>query len=160
MREIRVHGQERRYHHTRVGLGGRMDTLQCAIVLAKLEKFDWEVERRAQLGNQYLKLLEGVPEVDAAVVRPDRTSVWGQFTIKVSNREEVLRRLKESGIPTSVYYPVPLHQQPAYEASCRISGDLKICEMLADRVLSLPMHPYLDMVTQTRIIDALSKAVA
>jgi UDP-2-acetamido-2-deoxy-ribo-hexuluronate aminotransferase len=160
MRELRVHGQERRYHHTRVGVGGRMDTLQCAVVLAKLERFDWELERRILLGKQYLKLLEAEPRVEPLVVRSDRTCIWGQFTIRVSSREMVLSKLKEKGIPTSVHYPVPLHRQPAYEAGCRISGELSVSEAVADRVLSLPMHPYLDMVTQTRIIDALSKAVA
>ena len=159
MRELRVHGQERRYHHTRVGVGGRMDTLQCAIVLAKLERFDWEIERRIVLGNQYLKLLQTVPGVEPLIVRSDRTSVWGQFTIKVSDRDSVCNNLKEVGIPTSIHYPVPLHRQPAYNAACRISGTLSVSETVAERVLSLPMHPYLDMATQVRIIEALSKAV-
>ena len=159
MRELRVHGQERRYHHTRVGVGGRMDTLQCAVVLAKLDLFDWEIERRITLGNQYLKLLQAVPSVEPLIVRSDRTSVWGQFTIKVLDRDSVRSKLKEAGIPTSVHYPVPLHRQPAYEAVCRISGVLNVSEVVAERVLSLPMHPYLEMPTQARIIDTLSKAV-
>ncbi len=159
MSELRVHGQGRRYHHTRVGVGGRMDTIQCAIVLAKLENFDWEVERRIVLGEHYLKLLRSVPKVEPLVVRPDRTCVWGQFTIRVSSRDVVRDRLKDAGIPTSVHYPTPLHCQPAYEGRCRLSGSLGVSENLSERVLSLPMHPYLDFDTQARIVEAISKAV-
>jgi UDP-2-acetamido-2-deoxy-ribo-hexuluronate aminotransferase len=160
MREIRVHGQEKRYYHTRVGVGGRMDTLQCAVVLGKLEKFDWEIEQRIKLGDGYLRLLDSVPAVQQLTVRSDRTCVWGQFTIQVANREAVLEKLKVAGIPTAVHYPVPLHKQPVYLNSCRISGSLAHAEALAARVVSLPMHPYLDDVTQVRIVKAVVEAVA
>ena len=93
------------------------------------------------------------------VVRPDRTCVWGQFTIRVSSRDVVRDRLKDAGIPTSVHYPTPLHCQPAYEGRCRLSGSLGVSENLSERVLSLPMHPYLDFDTQARIVEAISKAV-
>ena len=160
MREIRVHGQERRYYHTRIGVGGRMDTLQCAVVLAKLERFDWEIEQRLLAGARYLALLNAIPAVQQLAVRADRTCVWGQFTIQVKNREAVLEKLKAAGIPTAVHYPVPLHQQPAYRDSCRISGQLENSEMVASRVCSLPMHPYIDLKTQERIVKALAEAVA
>lgn len=143
MSEIRVHGQERRYYHTKIGVGGRMDTLQCAVVLAKLERFDWEVEQRILSGKRYLDLLSNIPVVKQLAVRSDRTCVWGQFTIQVECRETMLEKLKAAGIPTAVHYPVPLHQQPAYQRICRISGALPNAEMIAQKVLSLPMHAYL-----------------
>jgi len=158
MREIRVHGQERRYFHSRIGVGGRMDTLQCAVVLAKLDRFDWEVDQRIQAGARYLKLLNDVPAVKQLSVRPDRTCVWGQFTIQVENREEVLEKLKTAGIPTAVHYPVPLHRQPAYQALCRISGNLEHSDAVAARVVSLPMHPYIDVQTQENIVRAVAEA--
>lgn len=160
MREIRVHGQERRYYHTHIGVGGRMDTIQCAIVLAKLERFDWELEQRIHVGDQYLKLLNDLPLVQQPTVRADRTCVWGQFTIQVENRDAVLEKLKVAGIPTAVHYPVPLHQQPAYQDLCRISGSLQNAESVAGRVLSLPMHPYIDLATQERIVQAVVEALA
>jgi UDP-2-acetamido-2-deoxy-ribo-hexuluronate aminotransferase len=159
-REIRLHGQERRYYHARIGVGGRMDTLQCAVVLAKLDRFDWEIEQRIQAGERYRKLLNDVPTVKQLAVRPDRTCVWGQFTIQVENREAVLEKLKAAGIPTAVHYPVPLHRQPAYQSLCRISGNLEYADAVAARVVSLPMHPYIDIDTQEGIVSAIAKAVA
>lgn len=160
MREIRVHGQERRYYHTRIGVGGRMDTLQCAVVLAKLERFDWEIEQRLLAGARYLELLNAIPAIQQLAVRADRTCVWGQFTIQVKHRESVLDKLKAAGIPTAVHYPIPLHQQPAYRDLCHISGKLENSEMVASRVFSLPMHPYIDLETQERIVKAVAEAVA
>lgn len=159
MREIRVHGQERRYYHAHVGVGGRMDTLQCAIVLAKLERFDWEVEQRIAAGERYLKLLSSVASVTAPVIRPDRTCVWAQFTLQVNNRDSTLEKLKIAGIPTAVHYPVPLHRQPAYQNLCHISGSLTNSEAVASRVFSLPMHPYIDANTQKKIVDCVSEAI-
>lgn len=155
MREIRTHGQERRYYHTRVGVGGRMDTIQCAIVLAKLERFEWEVQRRIAVGQAYLDLLVGSNAVALPVVRPDRTSAWAQFTVQVVDRDAVIKALGEQGIPTAVHYPMPLHWQPAYENLCRISGTLTNAEHVATRVLSLPMHPYMDEQEQHAIVTAL-----
>lgn len=159
MREIRVHGQERRYHHTRVGVGGRMDTLQCAVVLAKLDSFGWEIEQRVAAGERYLHLLNNIPSVTPPVVRPDRISVWGQFTIQVNDRDSVLEKLKAAGVPTAVHYPVPLHRQPAYQATCRIAGTLTNSDTVAGRVVSLPMHPYLDLIIQETIVRAVAAAV-
>jgi len=159
-REIRVHGQERRYYHTRIGVGGRMDTLQCAVVLAKLDRFEAEIARRIALGADYLAALARIPAVTAPVVRPGRTSVWGQFTVQVDGRERVVAALKAGGVPTAVHYPVPLHQQPAYAGLCRSPEGLAGAEAVARRVLSLPMHPYLDGAALTRIVDTLARAVA
>ncbi len=160
MREIRVHGQERRYYHARIGVGGRMDTLQCAVVLAKLDSFSWEIEQRIQAGARYHNLLNTVPAVQQLTVRTDRNCIWGQFTLQVDNREAVLEKLKVAGIPTAVHYPLPLHRQPAYQSLCRISGTLEQADLVAARVFSLPMHPYLDLQTQEIIIKAVAEAVA
>ena len=159
MREIRVHGQERRYYHTRIGVGGRMDTLQCAVVLAKLERFDAEICQRIEAGERYRRLLDEVPRVQQLAVRGDRTCVWGQFTVQVENRDAVLDRLKDAGIPTAVHYPMPLHRQPAYEGLYRISGTLEKSERVATRVFSLPMYPSIDAQTQVRIVNEVAGAL-
>lgn len=138
MREIRVHGQSRRYVHTRIGVGGRMDTLQCAIVLAKLERFDWEIEQRIKLGDRYNQLLQN--KLPTVTQRPDRTSVFAQFTVFVENRDKVQADLKEKGIPTAVHYPVPMHLQPAYADLC-CSECCPEAVKAAERVMSLPMYP-------------------
>lgn len=150
-REIRVHGQSRRYYHTRVGVGGRMDTLQCAIVLAKLERFEWEVEQRLKIGQRYNELLDS-KGVSRVIQRTDRTSVFAQYTVLVDDRDAVQHSLQEIGIPTAVHYPVPLHQQPAYKTD---DVDLVISEKLSNRVMSLPMHPYLNEQEQMRVVDGL-----
>lgn len=160
MREIRVHGQERRYVHTRVGVGGRMDTIQCAVVLAKLERFDWELERRRQAARRYLDLLSGVPGVKLPALRNDRSCVWAQFTVQVDDRDAVATKLKAAGIPTAVHYPMPLHHQPAYKGIYRVTGRLEGSEQVSKRVLSLPLHPYVDLETQAVIVRAVEAAVA
>jgi UDP-2-acetamido-2-deoxy-ribo-hexuluronate aminotransferase len=136
-REIRVHGQSRRYYHTRVGVGGRMDTLQCAITLAKLERFDWEIERRLAVGRSFNRTLDesGVTRIQQ---RPDRTSVFAQYTVLVDQRERVQASLQAEGIPTAVHYPVPLNEQPAY-AHLGSSATTPNSSMLAQRVMSIPM---------------------
>jgi len=155
-REIRVHGQSGRYHHTRVGVGGRMDTLQCAIVLGKLGRFAWEIERRLAIGARYNQRFDELG-IRRVTQRPDRTSVFAQYTIIVTDRERVSADLKADRIPTAVHYPAPLNHQPAYR-DCSIYGQLPASEALAGSVLSLPMHPYLDEATQDRIVDAVSVA--
>ena len=158
MREVRVHGQESRYYHTRIGFGARMDTLQCAVILAKLDTFDWEVEQRIRIGRSYRDMVAEIPGVQAPIVRNDRTCVWAQFTIQTDRREEIVQSLKEVGIPTAVHYPIPLHEQPAYKSTTRSAGSLTVSEKVSRRVLSLPMHPYLDEATMQTIVHALSKA--
>ncbi len=156
MREIRVHGQERRYYHTRIGVGGRMDTLQCAVVLAKLENLDWEIDQRIKIGSRYVNALGNIEGVRTLGVRDDRTCVWGQFTLLCEDREAILEKLNRVGVPTAVHYPIPLHIQPAYVNSCRIVGNLTQTEKVAHQVLSLPMHPYLGTSEQEFIIAAFS----
>jgi UDP-2-acetamido-2-deoxy-ribo-hexuluronate aminotransferase len=150
IREIRVHGQSRRYVHTRVGVGGRMDTLQCAIVLAKLDRFDWEIEQRLAIGDRYNALLADVAQV--VTQRPDRTSVFSQFTVFVDDREEIQANLKENGVPTTVHYPVPIHLQPAYQNLCCPECCPESAKVAA-RVMSLPMYPDMDPVTQQMIVN-------
>jgi UDP-2-acetamido-2-deoxy-ribo-hexuluronate aminotransferase len=140
MREIRVHGQSRRYVHTRVGVGGRMDTIQCAIVLAKLDRFEWELRQRIRVAASYDALLSG--RVQLVGRANDRTSAFAQYTVVIEGRSRVQAELNAADIPTAVHYPVPIHLQPAYAAlstqhSCPESS------YMAARVLSLPMSPYL-----------------
>ncbi len=154
-REIRVHGQSARYTHTRVGVGGRMDTLQCAVVLAKLERFEWELQRRAEIGARYGRLLEGIPQV---TVRPDRNSVWAQFTVLVDDRTAAQAALQAAGVPTAVHYPKPLHRQPAYAQHC-CPECCPVSSTLAQRVLSLPMSADLSEADQDRVVAALRQAL-
>lgn len=152
MREIRVHGQSKRYVHTRVGVGGRMDTLQCAIVLAKLERFEWEIKQREQIGNRYNTLLKD--KVKVVAQRDDRTSVFAQYTILVENREQLQESLKELGIPTAVHYPVPLNEQPAYRHLC-CKDCTPIASKISKQVMSLPMSPYLTSEQVQTIVNGI-----
>jgi UDP-2-acetamido-2-deoxy-ribo-hexuluronate aminotransferase len=156
-REIRVHGQSRRYVHTRLGLGGRMDTLQCAVVLAKLERFDWEVDKRLEIGKLYNATLDRLG-ISRVVQRPDRNSMFAQYTVFVDARDAVQESLKHEGIPTAVHYPVPLNLQPAYAHLC-CAECTPIASEIAKRVMSLPMHPDLSGDELARIASALSVAV-
>ena len=158
-REIRVHGQSQRYTHTRVGVGGRMDTLQCAVVLGKLERFDWEIARRLAIGERYQQLIGGLP-LQRLAVREDRDCVWAQFTVQVDEREAVVQALKQAGIPTAIHYPKPLHRQPAYEQRCRIATPLTHAEAAARRVMSLPMSADLTEAQQDEVVAALRAALA
>lgn len=153
MREIRVHGQEKRYHHTRIGVGGRMDTLQCAIILAKLGRFDWEVKQRIAIGQRYNQLLDnaGITRVQQ---RQDRTSVFAQYTLLTNQREAIQKRLNADGIPTAVHYPIPLNRQPGYQANCG-GGPTPISDTIATQVMSLPMGPDLAEADQVRIVQRL-----
>ncbi|MGH8397255.1 MAG: DegT/DnrJ/EryC1/StrS family aminotransferase [Gammaproteobacteria bacterium] len=151
MRQVSRHGQDRRYHHIRVGVNGRMDTLQAAILLAKLPIFDEEVRLRGEIGARYTQLLHGV--VETPHIEPFNTTVYAQYTIAVDHRDHVIARLKVAGVPTAVHYPLPIHQQPAFldpGIQCPVS------EHAASRVLSLPMHPYLSVKVQESIVNALS----
>jgi UDP-2-acetamido-2-deoxy-ribo-hexuluronate aminotransferase len=155
-REIRVHGQSGRYQHTRVGVGGRMDTLQCAVVLAKLPRLAWELKRRQALGERYRRLLQEVG-VGQLAVRPDRNCVWAQFTVFVDDRAAVQAALTARGIPTAVHYPRPLHHQPAYAAHCCPECCPESVKAAA-RVLSLPMSADLSEADQDRVVAALAAA--
>jgi UDP-2-acetamido-2-deoxy-ribo-hexuluronate aminotransferase len=160
-REIRVHGQSGRYVHTRLGVGGRLDTLQAAVLLAKLERFDWELERRAVIGARYERLLAGVPNVERVAVRGDRNSVYAQYTVKVDERAAVQAALQAAGVPTAVHYPKPLHRQPAYAAyaDCAGADPCTHSDREAARVMSLPMSADLTDADQDHVVQALAAAV-
>ncbi len=159
-REIRTHGQSQRYLHTRLGVGGRMDTLQCAVVLGKLDRFEWEIRRRLELGDAYhAKLQAAVPGLRLLAVREDRDCVWAQYTVFVDDREAVQARLKAAGIPTAVHYPRPLHHQPAYARYGKPDG----CPHsvgAAQRVMSLPMSADLTEAQQDEVVATLRAALA
>lgn len=158
MREIRVHGQSKRYVHTRIGVGGRMDAIQCAVVLGKLERFDWEVRRRGEVGARYTELLAALaPAVRTLAVRSDRTSVYAQYTVRLRDRATVQEKLQAAGIPTAVHYPIPIHKQPAYSA-LHDGTPFPASEQLANEVMSLPMHADMDIETQDRIVEHLRAA--
>lgn len=157
-REIRVHGQSQRYVHTRIGVGGRMDTLQCAIVLAKLDRFEWEVEQRLAIGARYNQLFDDAG-VGRVTQRDDRTSVFAQYTIFADDRAALQAGLNARGVPTAVHYPVPLNQQPAYRHLCD-PDSTPLSRQAAQRVMSLPMSADLSAEQQDAIVAAVAASLA
>jgi len=158
MRQIRVHGQSKRYYHPIIGINARLDTLQAAVLLAKFEVFEQDLASRERIGRRYGERLAGA--VRTPIVEPYNRSVYAQYTIEVDGRTEVQARLKAEGIPTAVHYPVPLHLQPAFAGLGQGEGSFPKSEAAARRVMSLPMHPDLDEATQDRIVAAVRSAVA
>ena len=163
MRQISRHGQDRRYHHIRVGVNSRLDTLQAAILLPKLAVLDQEIVQRQQVAQRYAELLprplgDGkgagrcitLPHIEA-----HNTSAWAQYTIQVDGRDAVQEQLKIAGIPTAVHYPIPLNKQPAVADT---HAHLPVGDAVAQKVLSLPMHPYLDEGSIQRIAQAVANA--
>jgi len=164
MREIRVHGQDRRYNHPRLGINGRLDTLQAAVLLAKLEVFDEEVAARGRVGARYGELIREAfagheERVLTPWLAPGNTSVYAQYTIEVDERDAVESRMKARGIPTAVHYPMPLHLQPLFESMGLRKGAFPHSERASRRVISLPMHPYLGEEQQRAVVAALRAAV-
>lgn len=153
-RELRVHGQSQRYLHTRIGLGERMDTLQCAVLLAKLGRFGWEVGERSIIGGRYNRLMDGYG-IRRVIQKDDRTSVFAQYTIFSENREKAREKLLEAGIPTAVHYPVPLNEQPAYR-NFGTGNDTPVSKLMASKVMSLPMSADLTPEAQDRIVTVLA----
>ena len=138
-------------------VNGRLDTMQAAVLLEKLAIFDDEVAARDRAANAYSKVLAGI--VETPVLIDDTTSIWAQYTIKLDDRDGVAARLKAAGVPTTIYYPRPLSRQTAYRDYPAAPDGLPVSEALAGRVLSLPMHPYLETATQDRIVAAVASAV-
>lgn len=158
MRAIRTHGGVERHYHPLVGTNGRFDTLQAAVLLAKLPSFDWEVQQRGRIGARYSQLLADVCQVPA--IEPGNTHVYAQYTIRIANRDAVATSLQQAGIPTAVYYPKCLHEQPVFEPYGYRWGDFPHCELASREVLSLPMHPFLTEADQDRVVDAIKTSVA
>lgn len=162
LRSIRSHGQgEDRYHHVRLGLNGRLDSFQAAVLLAKLAIFDDEVARRRRIAAGYAARLAGVPGLVPPVQPEGFASVWAQYTLLTPGpdvRTALQARLAQAGTPTMIYYPVPLHLQAAFRPLGHRPGDFPVSERLAGRVLSLPMHPYLDEATLDAVCAPLRDA--
>lgn len=157
MKEIHVHGQDRRYHHPRLGLNGRLDTLQAAVLLSKLAVFDGEVEARARIGARYSDLLRDVARVPHIVA--GNTSVYAQYTIEVDNRDAFCAALQAAGVPTAVHYPVPLHLQPVFGGLGKGVGSFPLAEAAANRVVSLPMFPDMGEAQQDAVVAAVRQAL-
>ena len=157
MGELRNHGQSARYMHTRIGINGRLDTLQAAVLLAKLEVFDEELAARNAAAQRYTGLLGDA--VQTPRVLGDRTSAWAQYTVEVEDRAGVEAALRGAGIPTAVHYPMPLHLQPVYAEMGLGRGTFPHAERAAERVLSLPMHAYLEPSQIERVAEAVRAAV-
>jgi len=158
MKAIRTHGGLKRHHHPYLGMNGRFDTIQAAVLLAKFPYFQWEVEQRGRIGARYTELLRGlggVPEI-----MPGNTHVYAQYTIRMPKRDQVGEKLKAEGIPTAVYYPKCLHEQPVFAACGNRPGDFPCAEKAALEVISLPMHPFLTEAEQDQIVAALKRAVS
>jgi dTDP-4-amino-4,6-dideoxygalactose transaminase len=158
LRSLRVHGQGRdKYENVRIGINGRMDTIQAAVLLEKLKIFDDELAARERIAARYTAALAA--RVAVPRLRPGVTSIWASYTIEVDDRDGVVERLKARGIPAMIYYPRPLHGQLPYAQFPVAPGGLPVTEAAAARVLSLPMHAYLDEATQDRIIEGLLAAL-
>lgn len=151
MQQIARHGQDRRYHHVRVGVNSRLDTLQAAILLVKLGILDDEIAARQRVANNYDLLLKAAGITTTPFIEAHNTSAWAQYTVQVDRRDDVQAALKEAGIPTAVHYPVPLNRQPAVASSASLS----VGDAVAERVMSLPMHPYMTAEHLQRVADGL-----
>lgn len=158
MKQIRVHGQDRRYHHPIIGVNGRLDTLQAAILLAKWEVFAEEVKQRGEIGAKYTELLKEAASIVTPYIEPFNTSVYAQYTVQVENRDEVQKKLNEAGIPTAVHYPIPLNLQPAFADLKQGEGSFPVAERAAKRVMSLPMGPDLGREDMDSIVTNLRSA--
>lgn len=152
MRQVARHGQDRRYHHIRVGVNSRLDTLQASILLPKLEIFSNELELREQAACIYGSMLEQAG-LDKPFIEPHNRSAWAQYTLQVQNRDMLQAKLKEYGIPTAVHYPIPLNKQPAV---ADISAFLPVGDAIAEKVMSLPFHPYLNRCDIEKVVAAIS----
>jgi len=161
MKEIREHGSESRYYHTRLGINGRLDTLQCAILLAKLERYDWEVEQRQKIARRYNEAFASISTAGFAVptVKSDRDSVWAQYTVSVAQRSEFQKKLSEAGVPTAIHYPRIMPDQPWYKENTPCTHDVSKARHAAEHVISLPMYPDMDTATQDKIIAAVTSAL-
>ncbi|GKS84968.1 DegT/DnrJ/EryC1/StrS family aminotransferase [Acidovorax sp. SUPP1855] len=156
MRQIARHGQDRRYHHIRVGVNSRLDTLQAAVLLAKLDSFDEEIKLRQQVADRYRQLLNSAGISTIPLIAANQQSAWAQYTVRVQERDRVQAVLSEAGVPTAIHYPLPLNKQPAVADP---DLQLPVGDRLAQEVLSLPMGPFLTVSDQDRVVSALTKAM-
>lgn len=155
VRQIARHGQDRRYHHVRVGMNSRLDTLQAAILLQKLKILDDEIAARQRVAATYTRLLQSAGVTAVPQVEAHNISAWAQYTVQVPNRDQVQAALSAAGIPTAVHYPIPLNRQPAVASG----ASLPVGDAVAPRVMSLPMHPYLSEQDQEIVSRQLGVAL-
>jgi len=158
MNYIHNHGQDKRYNHPMLGINGRLDAMQAAILNEKLDKiFVQEVKDRSQIGQRYSEALKDV--VVVPFIEKYNTSVYAQYTIQIENRDKFLENMQKHNVPTAVHYPIPLHLQPVFSNLGLSKGSLPVSEKLSEKVCSLPMHPYLSEEDQDRIINAVKESV-
>lgn len=155
--EIRIHGQNARYCHRRIGINGRMDTIQAAILLEKMKLFPDEIIMRQRVAQKYDQLLADI--VQTPTIINGNTSIYAQYTIEVPNRTAFQNRMQALGIPTAVHYPVAMHQQEALQYCQYKTGDFPISERASQRVVSLPMHPYLSNDEQQAVVKAVKECL-
>lgn len=141
IKSLRVHGQSKRYHHKYIGMGGRMDTIQCAVVNVKLKYYEKDLALRQEVARNYTRALQG-KELILPFIEENVTSAYAQYSVRVKNRDVLQKKLKEQGIPTAVHYPMPLHLQECFEYLEYKKGDFPISEMVSNEIMSLPMNPY------------------
>ena len=156
LRQIRVHGDAGRYDHVRIGINGRMDSIQCAVINAKMAIFGEEVERRIEIGSRYNDAFANV--VPTVTQKPDRTSVFAQYTLLADDRDTLRAKLNEAGVPSAIHYPLPINEQPAYAKYDRPSAT-PVASALSKKVISLPMSAYLSKTDQDQVIDAVRSAL-
>lgn len=142
MKSLRLHGQSKRYHHKYIGMGGRLDTIQAAVLNVKLKYYPKDLAKRAEVASKYTKALENKSNIILPYIDEKATSAWAQYSIRVKNRDKVQNRLKEAGIPTAVHYPMPLHLQECFLYLGYKKGDFPISEIVSEEIMSLPMNPY------------------
>jgi len=157
VRAMRVHGQTKRYTHKYIGMGGRLDNLQAAILDVKLKTYEHDISRRQKVARSYTELLS--ENIIKPFVAEDRTSVWAQYTVRVPHRDKVQSQLKEAGIPTAVHYPIPMHLQECFSYLGYKEGDFPIAEKMAKEVMSLPMNPYLEVDEIEYIAKTLNRLI-
>lgn len=156
IRQVARHGQDRRYHHIRLGVNSRLDTIQAAVLLPKLAILDEEMTQRQEVAARYTNLLNASGICTTPYIEPQNISAWAQYTVRVSNREAVQKRLTDAGVPTAVHYPIPLNKQLAVQDA---TAHLPVGDLAADEVISLPMSPYLSSAETTAVALELSAAI-
>jgi len=154
---MRVHGQNKRYHHKYIGMGGRLDTIQAAVLLAKLPRYAKEIQGRQEVAEKYTNALQNT--VQTPQVKAGRTSVWAQYTIRVQDRDKVQEKLKVANVPTAVHYPMPLHLQECFQYLGLKQGDYPVSEKVAEEVISLPMNPFLVKKEITYVCQAIKSII-
>lgn len=142
MKSLRLHGQSKRYHHQYIGMGGRLDTMQAAVLNVKLKYYPKDLALRQEVAYKYTKALENKSNIVLPYIDEKTTSAWAQYSIRVKNRDELQEKLKLAGIPTAVHYPMPLHLQECFDYLGYKKGDFPISEIVSDEIMSLPMNPY------------------